>query len=138
MWGDRNERDASVACKATLDQLQERLHSHFAALRDARSDARSPVFALEHGLADGDLSVLRATVREWVRLRKPARRYWLPFVVHATEVGYQYDGDEYWPTLEADTPGWERHIGRSFVRSRFLEFADGAARPRRAHRGNSS
>lgn len=132
VWGDRNERDASVACKATLDQLQERLHSHFAALRDARSDARSPVFALEHGLADGDLSVLRATVREWVRLRKPARRYWLPFVVHATEVGYQYDGDEYWPTLEADTPGWERHIGRSFVRSRFLEFADafGGARPR--------
>ena len=132
VWGETNERDASVACKATLDQLQERLHSHFAALRDARSDANSPVFALEHGLADGDLSVLRATIREWVRLRKPARRYWLPFVVHATEVGYQYDGDEYWPTLEADTPGWERHIGRSFVRSRFLEFADtfGGARPR--------
>lgn len=133
--GEGGEREAAVACKATLDQLQERLHRHFFSLHHARvanGGAGSPVFALEHGLADGDLSVLRATVREWVRLRKPARRYWLPFIVHATEVGYQYDGDEYWPTLEADTPGWERHIGRPFIRERFLEFADtyGGARPR--------
>lgn len=131
--GDTGEREASVACKATLDQLQERLHRHFSSLHDARAanGANSPVFALEHGLADGDLSVLRATVREWVRLRKPARRYWLPFIVHATEVGYQYDGNEYWPTLEADTPGWEARIGRRFIRDRFTEFADtyGGARP---------
>lgn len=131
--GGEGQRQASVACKATLDHLQERLGRHFAALHETRQahGTELPVFALEHGLADGDLSVLRATVREWVRLRRPPRRYWLPFVVHATEVGYQYDGDEYWPTLEADTPGWESHVGRQFIRDRFLEFAEayGGARP---------
>lgn len=131
-WGE-GQREASVAYKATLDHLQERLGRHFAALYESRKGhgTESPVFALEHGLADGDLSVLRSTVREWVRLRRPPRRYWLPFIVHATEVGYRYDGDEYWPTLEADTPGWESHVGREFIRDRFLEFADtyGGARP---------
>lgn len=131
--GGEGEREASVAYKATLDHLQDRLAGHFASLHERRkaNGAKSPVFALEHGLTDGDLSVLRATVREWVRLRRPARRYWLPFVVHATEIGYQYDGDVFWPMLEADTPGWEIHIGRQFVRDRFAEFADtyGGARP---------
>jgi hypothetical protein len=119
--------------RATLDHLQGRLERHFESIRDERRRAGrgAPVFALEHGLGHGDLAVMRDAVREWVRLRRPARRYWLPFVVHATEVGYQYDGDEYWPTLEADTPGWQKHVGRPFVRDRLLEFADayGGARP---------
>ena len=119
---------------ATLDDLQARLERHFRALRAARDRSRTeaPIFALEHGLAAGDLAVLNDSVRGWIAAYRPTRRLWLPFVVYATEVGYQYEGDEYWPTLAARTPGWERHGNREVVSRWFRDFAKefGGAIPR--------
>lgn len=124
-----------LSVRTALEVLQDRLHGHFQQLRVDR-DALSPgapIFALEHGMAEGDLEVLQSTVRASVWLRIPPRSNWLPFVVHAAEVGYRYEGDEYWPTLEAQTPGWSLGLGlgRDFVKTRFKDFAQsfGGAAP---------
>jgi hypothetical protein len=128
--GRRPGRDVA----ATLDDLQARLDRHFRSLRVDRDRSRvdTPVFALEHGLARGDLAVLNDSVRNWVRAYRPTRRLWLPFVVYATEIGYRYEGDEYWPTMASSTPGWERHGSRELVSRWFREFAEefGGAVPR--------
>lgn len=119
---------------ATLDDLQARLERHFRALRADRDATRAeaPIFALEHGFAAGDLAVLNDSVRGWIALTRPTRRLWLPFVVYATEIGYGYEGDKYWPTMEERTPGWERHGSRELVSRWFSEFAKefGGAIPR--------
>ena len=33
--------------------------------------------------------------------------HWLPWVIYSTEHGYQYEGDEYWPSFELQTPLWD-------------------------------
>jgi hypothetical protein len=118
---------------ATLDDLQARLERHFRALRAERDASRAgaPVFALEHGLAVGDLAVLNDSVRSWIRANSPTRRLWLPFVVYATEIGYRYEGDKYWPVLAEMTPGWSDG-SRPTVARWFKEFAHqfGGAVPR--------
>lgn len=117
----------------TVDNLRyfhEVLDSHFRALRQSRLtlDAPAPVFALEHGLEQDDRKLLQATVvaahRE--RLLAPAsRKWWLPFVVHAAEIGYIYDGVEYWPIYADRTPGWvDSPYERDRVRGWFSKFAN--------------
>ncbi|GIH71560.1 hypothetical protein Mth01_38130 [Sphaerimonospora thailandensis] len=39
------------------------------------------------------------------------RVWWLPFVVYAAEIGYNYAGGEYWPLFAQKTPGWESSPG---------------------------
>ena len=34
------------------------------------------------------------------------RHYWLLWTVYASEAGYGYTGDEYWPSFERQTPNW--------------------------------
>lgn len=110
---------------ATLEELHVRLDQHYRGLRAVRdtNNAGQPIFALEHGLVGGDLTVLSDAVRSWVRTTAPSARFWLPFVAYAAEIGYRYVGDDYWPTLEANTPGWERHADRHYVSRRFRDFA---------------
>src|SRR5947209_19645400 len=91
-----------------LSFLHDRLDRHFGALRAAR-DARGgsiPIFALEHGLSDAELVLLRAEVCSAARRAHLPRDKWLPFVVYAAEIGYEYSGDEYWQTFESRTPSW--------------------------------
>ncbi len=108
----------------TLSALHARLDAHFQALAETRQRLPTShgVYAIEHGLAQGDLSVLGDAVESWISQAYPSQEHWLPFVVYATEVGYRYQGDEYWPTLERRAPGWERHVGRPYVKSTFGQF----------------
>ena len=108
----------------TLSALHERLDAHFRALAETRQRLpNSPgVYAIEHGLAQGDLSVLGDAIESWISQARPSQEHRLPFVVYTTEVGYRYEGDEYWPTLERRAPGWERRVGRAYVRSIFRWF----------------
>jgi hypothetical protein len=110
---------------AVLNELHVRLDQHFRRLRTQRDKIRTgqPLFALEHGLASGELTVLSEAVRSWVRATAPSTRFWLPFVAYAAEIGYRYEGDDYWPTLEANTPGWEGHTDRDYVSRTFKDFA---------------
>src|SRR5579871_450111 len=118
-----------------LEYLQERLHSHFARLRSVRDEHSTgiPIFALEHGLSEAELMLLKAEVCAWVRRWRLPRDTWLPFVVYAAEIGYAYSGDEYWQTFEAETPSWDAHgdDARQYIRRQFRLFSKtfGGARP---------
>jgi hypothetical protein len=109
-----------------LEHLHRRLDAHFGGLRDLRKqlEPASPVFALEHDLDAGDLDLLQGAVRRAVVERRGAqmRQWWLPFVVYAAECGYDYVGDEYWPSFEQSTPGW-RDDYRPWIKQTFKRFA---------------
>lgn len=106
-----------------LREWHEFLDGHFKALHEKRrGQAERPVFALEHGLEGAQLTDLARAVREHIRQASPANKYWLPWVIYAAEVGYEYEGDEYWPPFVAKTPGWVEYGNREFIRDKFREF----------------
>lgn len=122
----------------TIEHLHQVLHEQFSSLRTRRlalaGDA--PVFALEHGLSQGEIAELREAVKLAYRDRLPApqmRASWLPFVVHAAEVAYGYDGVEYWPLYQEALPDWtDTPDHRDLVKRRFVRFSTeyGGAVPR--------
>ncbi|WGW13227.1 hypothetical protein LWF01_05525 [Saxibacter everestensis] len=113
----------------TLEYLHGELDVHFSALYKRRQllDPPAPVFALEHRLTDNDLELLQEAVRSAHREGLHARasgHSWLPFVVHAAEVGYIYDGGEYWPIYAKATQGWvDSEYERDRIRTWFRKFA---------------
>ena len=105
-----------------LEHWEERLERHFSALAATREGSGFPIFALEHPLSPAEIedlsSLLRAQMRSNNRL---GSRYWLCWVVYATEIGYGYTGDEYWQSFIEATPGWQLHH-RDALRIRFRKF----------------
>lgn len=85
------------------------------------------MFAIEHGLLDHDLRLLKEAVEAAHRerlLNRVGRLWWLPFVVHAVEVGYNYDGAEFWPIYAKTLPSWaDSPHERDRVRGWFERFA---------------
>ena len=120
----------STDAASMIATLHERLDLHFRELATRRQllPGEPRVYAIEHGLSPGDLSVLRDVVESWISRSRTPRQHWLPFVVYATEIGYRYEGDEYWPTLETNAPGWERHVGRHYVKARISTIRRGLPR----------
>ena len=114
-----------------LGALHVRLHEHFCDLRDSRSAIGAPVFALEHGLASAEVSLLCEVVVSAISEGSIYSDTWLPLVVYAAEIGYEFSGDEYWQTFESRTPGWTGGKKRTYLRQRFWEFKDlyGGAEP---------
>ena len=120
----------------TIGEWHSQLDQHFSALRSVRDSFRpdSPVFALEHGLdLEEELPALRDAVRAAVARSRLPSQAGLPLVVYAAEIGYLYQGDEYWPVFEEQTPGWQRRgsAGRTHIRTKYEAFATnfGGARP---------
>jgi len=107
-----------------LKSYEQRLETHFAGLSAAR-DGQTPVFALEHGLSLDEVAELQHEVRLVVRERGGGLLTTpLAFVVHATELGYEYAGDEYWDSFAKATPGWPERQAAEWLVKRFQEFAD--------------
>lgn len=114
---------------------QSKLESNFAALKTRKFDASPeiplPLYALEHGLDDVATTEMRKDLQSSFRSREielgsPP----LPWVVHASEIGLRFDGNQYWPLFEEDFPGWqEKH--RTVLASLFRRFNDeyGGATP---------
>jgi hypothetical protein len=121
--------------RAALGLQHRQLQDHFIALRQQRNELApgTPVFALEHGLTDEELALMRSAVVSAVRRGDLPRDLGLPFVVYAAEIGYEYSGDEYWQTFEDRTPGWWQlgDRARQYVRSQYRRFRDnlGGATP---------
>ena len=111
-----------------LEAWQARLSLHFATLRESRraNSIPEPLFALEHGLGQTEVSDLDRAVRIHIASRTPSRDHWLVWVVYSAEFGYRYSGDEYWQTFEQETPGWivngDRYRIRDFYRRFEQEF----------------
>lgn len=106
-----------------LEDLQAQLRAHFEVLADQRKAAGAVVFALEHGLDEASLDRLDRLVRAGVRSGVDFEKVWLPLVVYATEIGYAYDGNEFWSTFEARTPTWQERYDREWIRYLFRRFA---------------
>lgn len=117
-----------------LKHFHELLDARFRVLHESRFNVvpAAPVFALEHGLEPAEFEVLQSAVRAAVADRFGARyrKSWLPYVVYAANVGYDYTGVDYWPPFAERTPGWEQHPGwdvfgnRRRIRLWFEQFAD--------------
>ena len=105
---------------APLKDLQDDLLAHFRSLAKVRERSGFPIFALEHGLTHTELQRVNAFLRERQLARLPVAPYWLLWAVYASEAGYGYKGDEYWPSFERQTPNWEFHdrpkVKRSFTK----------------------
>ncbi len=104
----------------SLEQWQNRVGRHFESLARSRTDSGLHLFALEHGLNDEEIDEVSSLLRFRLNAGLPASPHWLLWVIYATEQGYKYKGDEYWPSFEAETPAWEakdRHqLSRWFTR----------------------
>ena len=105
----------------TLDDLQENLLAHFRRLAVVRERSGFPIFALEHGMNTPELDRLNALLRERIEARLRLAPHWLLWTVYASEAGYGYTGDEYWPSFEKQTPNWEYH-DRPKLKSWFRRF----------------
>lgn len=106
---------------ASLDTLNERVERHFQSLAFFRKDSNLPVFAMEHGLPDEDLKQLQNLLPSHYKSQSLQNSDWLLWVVLATEVGYDYTGEEYWGSFEERVPGWENK-DRYTIKSWFKKF----------------
>src|ERR1700730_4141737 len=119
----------------SLIEWHRRLEAHFTELRATRTSRRgpdSPIFALEHGLSEAEVTELAREIRAPDAV--PIADNALGWIVYATERGDAYTGDEYWQTFEETTPYWVLHGHPHWIRDRFDWFAKsfGGARPSRA------
>jgi hypothetical protein len=105
-----------------LEEWQKRLERHFTQLASARSTSRFPLFALEHGLTKDELNEIGGLLRSHLAEHTWISPQWLVWVVYATEFGYGYHGDEYWPSFEERTPFWRERGSRNRLKSWFCKF----------------
>lgn len=107
-----------------LVKLQERLSQQYARLRDLRATENYPVYAIEHGLSVAERTMARLLLNADLRSSKRASRaYWLVWIAAAAEVGYGYDGSEYWDTFAKAFPNWPLYGDRNKIRDWYKRFA---------------
>ena len=90
-----------------LNRWQEKLETHFQELALAREGSGLPLFAFEHCLKAEEVENVGQLLTDHLSATQRPRVYWLLWVIYATEIGYNYTGDEYWQSFEEQTPGWE-------------------------------
>jgi hypothetical protein len=105
-----------------LEEWQGRLERHFTQLASARSMSGFPLFALEHGLSKDETREIGKLLHVSLAEDPWLASQWLVWVVYATELGYDYYGDEYWPSFEEHTPLWRVKGSRSNLRTWFCKF----------------
>jgi hypothetical protein len=106
----------------SLEEWQKRLDGHFTHLARSRSSSDLPIFALEHDLTAAEFREVSALLRERLSLGLRLESHWLLWVVYATEMGYDYEGDEYWHSFEERTPRWRDRGSRNQLRDWFTKF----------------
>ena len=101
--------DSIVRDADTLKGLQDDLLGHFGSLATVRQSSGFPIFALEHGLDTAQLQRVNTLLRKRQNSRLRSAPFWLLWAVYTAEAGYDYTGDEYWPSFESRTPNWQFH-----------------------------
>jgi hypothetical protein len=106
-----------------LTQTHDQLEGHFKGLSRERVPLGFPVYAFEHGLESETIQSLReALCDDLVRTGRLRPQHWLLWTVVAAEIGYAYDGDEYWYSFESEIPHWISLGDRESVRGWFRDF----------------
>jgi hypothetical protein len=107
-----------------LARAQAQLEAHFSSLSVERAALGYPVYALEHGIPVQEIDAWRRELsRELARTQSLQNDHWLPWLIIAAEVGYNYDGDEYWRSFAHAVPEWYRFGNRETIRSWFSAFS---------------
>lgn len=106
-----------------LQQYQQRLEEHFAALATAKEAGGHPVFGLEHCLTSEEADALPKLLGQALLRYGMHDDHWLCWITHAVEHGYGFEGLEYWPTFAERTPNWSAYGNRDTLRSWFKYFA---------------
>lgn len=107
-----------------LEDLQKRLAQQYARLRDLRTTENYPVYSIEHGLTGEEYNTMRGMLNAALSSEKHANRaYWLVWVAAAAEVGYSYDGTEYWDSFSEAFPHWQDYGDRNQIRDWYKRFA---------------
>lgn len=93
-------------------------------MRDLRTSENYTVYAIEHGLSAEE----RAAAQELLNAQLGAsmrtdRAHWLVWIAAAAEIGYRYDGTEYWDSFAAAFPAWPQYGDRNQIRSWYQRFA---------------
>lgn len=106
-----------------IPEWHKHLDAHFHDLRQTRS-SEYPVYAMEHGLDEEQRRDLCQAVWAVLKGNSALCEHFLPWVVYATEIGYNYSGEEYWQTFGSYTPGWQERGDRNWIRHYFMKFRD--------------
>lgn len=108
-----------------LTGFQERLSKQYALLRDVRATENYPVYAIEHGFNADECMIAQRLLNESFGASSRAdSKYWLVWIATAAEVGYRYDGAEYWDSFREAIPSWlDRNRDRDRIREFYREFA---------------
>lgn len=107
-----------------LREFQARLQCQYARLRDLRASEGFPVYAIEHGLGADEYKTAKGLInRQLLSAGRADPAHWLVWIAAAAEVGYGYDGAEYWDSFGEAFPSW-RHFGsRNQIRDWYMRFA---------------
>ncbi|MGO9847989.1 MAG: hypothetical protein ACLPKT_15755, partial [Methylocella sp.] len=72
-----------------------------------------------------EIDILReALSHELAATKSLQKKHWLLWVVIAAEVGYAYDGEEYWLSFARAIPDWHQFGSRATIRSWFGTFSE--------------
>lgn len=108
-----------------LASFQRRLLDQYARLRDLRATENYPVYAIEHGFSSEEISTALSLLSQNFRANACADgSYWLVWCAAAAEIGYSYDGTEYWDSFGEAIPEWlDRNRDRDKIREFYRKFA---------------
>lgn len=81
------------------------------------------MLALEHGLTERERLFFVAEMAGLIPTHGLQREHTVAWVAYATEFGYAYSGESFWPALESQTRGWERQSCRPWIGEAFQRFA---------------
>lgn len=106
-----------------LAELQERLYQHYSRLRELRTSENYSVYAIEHGLSEAEISTAQSLLNANLNTTKRATRtFWLVWIAAAAEIGYTYDGTEYWDSFAKAFPSWPKFGDRDQIRIWYRRF----------------
>lgn len=108
-----------------LDAINDSLAAHFAGLREARAPHQYPIYAIEHPFDAVAIASLKQALSDRLRQQRTLEQsHWLCWTVVAAEIGYTFDGDEYWDTFGEELSTWQSYGGdRRQIRRWFRSFA---------------
>jgi hypothetical protein len=123
---DPNIRSRYIAHEERLEEFHHSLSAHFESMASVRKS--EPIFVFEHRLSTDDLGNLLSVVRKSLRIYDINSGWWnkryLPLLIAATEVGYDYAGagTDFWPKF-ADRFGLATHVDRQALSALFARAA---------------
>jgi hypothetical protein len=108
-----------------LAGFQQQLSDHYSRLRDLRASENYPVYAIEHGLTAEEVSTALSQLSQNFQANARADgAYYLVWTAAAAEVGYRYDGTEYWDSFREAVPKWlDRNRDRDKIREFYRKFS---------------